>query len=39
LLSFRTGVQPVTDDSRVPDNSILREVIGGSILRDYHPGA
>jgi uridine kinase len=39
LLSFLTWVQPVTDDSRVPDNSILREFIGGSILRDYHPGA
>lgn len=36
LLSFLSWLIPVTDD-HVPDNSILREFIGGSNLRDYHP--
>ena len=39
LLSFLTWVEPVDDYAGIPDNSILREFIGGSILRDYHPGA
>jgi hypothetical protein len=26
------------DAELVPDNSLLREFIGGSILRDYFPG-
>lgn len=37
LLSFLTWVTPVPDEG-VPDNSILREFIGGSNLREYHPG-
>jgi uridine kinase len=37
LLSFLTWVKPASAES-VPSNSILREFIGGSNLRDYHPG-
>lgn len=38
LLSFLRWVRPIEAEF-VPDNSLLREFIGGSILRDYHPGA
>jgi uridine kinase len=38
LLSFLRWVRSI-NEQLVPDNSILREFIGGSILRDYHPGA
>jgi uridine kinase len=38
LLSFLAWVQP-TEDKGIPENSILREFIGGSNLSDYHPGA
>lgn len=37
LLSFLSWVEPL-DPDLIPDNSILREFIGGSILRDYLPG-
>ncbi|HLA43132.1 MAG TPA: hypothetical protein VJZ27_06835, partial [Aggregatilineales bacterium] len=37
LLSFLAWVSPA-DSKGVPDNSILREFIGDSNLRDYHPG-
>jgi uridine kinase len=37
LLSFLAWVRP-TSDSSIPDNSILREFIGQSNLRDFHPG-
>lgn len=37
LLGFLTWVKPASAES-VPSNSILREFIGGSNLRDYHPG-
>lgn len=37
LLSFLSWVRPMQGDW-IPDNSLLREFIGGSILRDYHPG-
>ncbi|KAB2905031.1 MAG: nucleoside kinase [Anaerolineae bacterium] len=37
LLGFLTWVRPASAES-VPSNSILREFIGGSNLRDYHPG-
>jgi uridine kinase len=36
LLSFLEWFVPATPDL-IPDNSILREFIGGSILRDYMP--
>jgi uridine kinase len=36
LLSFLEWFFPITPDL-IPDNSILREFIGGSILRDYLP--
>jgi uridine kinase len=39
LLTFMAWVRPIADSSIVPDNSLLREFIGGSILREYHPGA
>lgn len=41
LLSFLRWVTPITLDqmSLIPDTSLLREFIGGSILDDYHPGA
>ncbi len=37
LLSILSWVTPM-EDRYVPDNSLLREFIGGSILRDYLPG-
>ena len=37
LLSFLSWVVPFAPET-VPDNSILREFIGNSILHDYHPG-
>ncbi len=37
LLAFLEWFFPCTADL-VPDNSILREFVGGSILRDYVPG-
>lgn len=37
LLSFLSWVRPM-DTRFIPDNSLLREFVGGSILRDYHPG-
>ena len=37
LLSFLRWVHPL-DDHLIPDNSILREFVGGSILEDYAPG-
>lgn len=37
LMSFLNWVVPFSPDT-VPDNSILREFIGNSILHDYHPG-
>jgi uridine kinase len=37
LLSFLGWVEPL-DPDLIPDNSILREFIGRSILRDYLPG-
>jgi len=36
LLSFLEWFVPTTPDL-IPDNSILREFVGGSILRDYMP--
>jgi uridine kinase len=36
LLAFLEWFLPCQPDP-VPDNSILREFIGGSILRDYAP--
>jgi uridine kinase len=40
LLSFLRWVQPLSPEQSqvVPDNSLLREFIGGSSLHDYHPG-
>ncbi len=38
LLSFLAWVAP-TDDNGIPDNSLLREFIGGSNLQEYYPGA
>jgi uridine kinase len=39
LLSFLRWVQPLTELQRglIPDTSLLREFIGGSILDAYHP--
>jgi uridine kinase len=37
LLSFLQWFEPCPPDL-VPDNSLLREFIGGSILQDYKPG-
>jgi uridine kinase len=39
LLSFLRWVQPLKPEQHtlIPDTSILREFIGGSILDDYHP--
>ncbi|MFN8565101.1 MAG: nucleoside kinase [Anaerolineae bacterium] len=39
LLSFLRWVQPLTDEQRalIPDTSLLREFVGGSILEAYHP--
>ncbi|PJF40866.1 MAG: nucleoside kinase [Chloroflexi bacterium] len=40
LLSFLRWVHPLSEEQRemIPDTSLLREFIGGSTLRDYHPG-
>ncbi|MFO7322295.1 MAG: nucleoside kinase [Chloroflexota bacterium] len=40
LLSFLRWVTPMTEDqvALIPDTSLLREFIGGSIFQDYHPG-
>jgi uridine kinase len=40
LLSFLRWVQPLTprQQALIPDTSLLREFIGGSILQDYLPG-
>ncbi len=35
LLAFLEWFEPLAPDL-VPDNSILREFVGGSILRDFH---
>ncbi len=37
LLAFLEWFEPLKPDL-VPDNSILREFVGGSILRDFHVG-
>jgi uridine kinase len=39
LLSFLRWVQPLTEAQRalIPDTSLLREFIGGSVLDAYHP--
>lgn len=37
LLTFLQWFEPLTHPDYIPDNSILREFIGGSILRDYEP--
>ncbi|MFQ5576983.1 MAG: nucleoside kinase [Anaerolineae bacterium] len=37
LLSFLQWFEPLPGGDIIPDNSILREFIGGSILRDYTP--
>ena len=41
LLSFMRWVVPFSEEqtAMIPDTSLLREFIGGSILSDYHPGA
>lgn len=41
LLSFLRWVTPLTSAqmSFIPDTSLIREFIGGSILDDYHPGS
>ncbi|RMG89716.1 MAG: nucleoside kinase [Chloroflexi bacterium] len=40
LLSFLRWVHPLPQEawSMIPDTSLLREFIGGSVLEDYHPG-
>ena len=38
LLSFLSWVHPLTNINLIPDNSLLREFVGGSILADYTPG-
>ena len=40
LLSFLGWVKPLSTKQRalIPDTSLIREFIGGSILHDYHPG-
>jgi uridine kinase len=40
LLSFLRWVRPLTprQQALIPDTSLLREFIGGSILQDYQPG-
>jgi uridine kinase len=35
LLAFLEWFEPLAPDL-VPDNSILREFVGGSILQDFH---
>jgi uridine kinase len=39
LLSFLNWVHPLNEEQQgyIPDTSLLREFIGGSSLRDYHP--
>jgi uridine kinase len=37
LLSILGWLKPM-DSELIPDNSLLREFVGGSILRDYLPG-
>jgi uridine kinase len=39
LLSFINWVHPLSAEQQdhIPDTSLLREFIGGSTLRDYHP--
>lgn len=41
LLSFLQWVQPLSaiQSAMIPDTSLLREFVGGSILHDYHPGS
>jgi len=41
LLSFLRWVQPLSpaQQAMIPDTSLLREFIGGSILHDYLPGS
>lgn len=38
LLAFLAWVEPIDYDTLVPNNSVLREFTGGSILRNYVPG-
>ncbi|PMB48298.1 nucleoside kinase [Fischerella thermalis CCMEE 5330] len=40
LLSFLRWVEPLNADqlAMIPDTSLLREFIGGSVLERYHPG-
>jgi uridine kinase len=38
LLSFLGWVEPLANGEVIPDNSILREFVGGSILDSYLPG-
>jgi uridine kinase len=38
LLSFLSWVHPLARLDLIPDNSLLREFVGGSILADYTPG-
>jgi uridine kinase len=38
LLSFLSWVEPLSQPEIIPDNSLLREFIGGSILDNYIPG-
>jgi uridine kinase len=38
VLAFLSWVEPLRNANLVPDNSLLREFIGKSILRDYTPG-
>lgn len=38
LLSFLSWVHPLARINLIPDNSLLREFVGGSILADYTPG-
>jgi uridine kinase len=38
LLAFLGWVEPLKNAAMVPDNSLLKEFVGGSILRDYTPG-
>jgi len=38
LLSFLGWVEPLSNHDVIPDNSVLREFVGGSILDSYLPG-
>jgi uridine kinase len=38
LLSFLGWVEPLPNTDVIPDNSVLREFVGGSILDSYLPG-